>query len=110
MFDVSEEIRLGRNCLIGPLCYITDHDHGHECDRPVQEQDLVASPVIVGNDVWIGAGAIILKGVSVGDGAVIGAGSVVTRSVPPYGKVGGVPACAIEPRIAALRSDACTSN
>lgn len=46
----------------------------------------------IGNDVWIGAGAIILSGVSVGDGAVIAAGSVVTKDVPRYMIVGGVPA------------------
>lgn len=47
--------------------------------------------VVIGNDVWIGAEAIILSGVTVGDGAVIGAGSVVTQAVPPYAVVGGNP-------------------
>jgi len=46
----------------------------------------------VGNDVWIGARAIVLDGVSVGDGAIVGAGAVVTKDVPPYAVVGGVPA------------------
>ena len=46
----------------------------------------------IGNDVWIGARAIIIDGVSIGDGAIIAAGSVVTRNVPPYAVVGGVPA------------------
>jgi len=48
--------------------------------------------VSIGNDVWVGARAIILSGVTVGDGAVIGAGAVVTRSVPPYAIVAGNPA------------------
>lgn len=48
--------------------------------------------VIIGNDVWIGARAILLDGVVVGNGAIIGAGAVVTRDVPPYAIVGGVPA------------------
>ena len=48
--------------------------------------------VIIGNDVWVGMNAIILPGVKIGNGAVIGAGAVVTRSVPPYAVVGGVPA------------------
>jgi virginiamycin A acetyltransferase len=48
--------------------------------------------VAIGNDVWIGSGAVILSGVSVGDGAVIGAHALVTRDVPPYGLVGGNPA------------------
>jgi phosphonate metabolism protein (transferase hexapeptide repeat family) len=57
--------------------------------------------VTVGNDCWIGHGAIILPGVTVGDGAVIAAGAVVSRSVPPYTIVGGVPARAIRQRFSA---------
>jgi maltose O-acetyltransferase len=92
MFDASERIEVGRNCLIGPFCYITDHDHSIEWGKPIGEQPLVSSKVQVGNDVWIGAGAIILKGVTIGNGAVIGAGAVVTRPVRPNAKVVGVPA------------------
>jgi acetyltransferase-like isoleucine patch superfamily enzyme len=47
---------------------------------------------IVGNDVWVGAGCKVLDGVVIGDGAVVGAGAVVTKDVPPYAIVGGVPA------------------
>jgi acetyltransferase-like isoleucine patch superfamily enzyme len=49
-------------------------------------------PVIIGNDVWVGAGAIILSGVSIGDGAIVAAGAVVTKDVPAYSIVGGNPA------------------
>ncbi|MBR5118163.1 MAG: antibiotic acetyltransferase [Muribaculaceae bacterium] len=53
---------------------------------------------IIGNDVWIGNGAIIINGVTIGDGAVIGAGAVVTKDVPPYTVVAGVPAKPIKKR------------
>jgi phosphonate metabolism protein (transferase hexapeptide repeat family) len=69
-------------------------DHGFFADR----RD---AKVTVGNDCWIGHGAIILPGVNVGDGAVIAAGAVVSRSVAPYTIVGGVPARAIRERFPA---------
>lgn len=52
----------------------------------------------IGNDVWIGTGAIVLNGVNIGDGAVVAAGAVVTKDVPPYTIVGGVPAKVIRKR------------
>lgn len=55
-------------------------------------------PCEIGNDVWIGCNAVICRGVSIGDGAVIGAGSVVTKDVPPYTIVGGVPAKVLKRR------------
>lgn len=54
--------------------------------------------IIIGNDVWIGYDAIILSGVTIGDGAIIGARAVVTKDVPPYTIVGGIPAKAIRKR------------
>ena len=57
-----------------------------------------ADKVIVGNDVWIGHGAIVLPGVTVGDGAIVAAGAVVSRDVQPYTIVGGVPARKIRDR------------
>ncbi len=58
-------------------------------------KDTIAPPfkrVKIGNDVWIGYGALIVGGVTIGDGACIGAGAIVTKDVPPYAIVGGVPA------------------
>jgi acetyltransferase-like isoleucine patch superfamily enzyme len=92
MFDASESIVVERNCLIGPFCYITDHDHGTQAGVPMSEQQLVGSPVRISSNVWIGAGAIILKGVTIGSGAVIAAGAVVTRDIRAYEIAAGVPA------------------
>jgi virginiamycin A acetyltransferase len=56
--------------------------------------------VLVGNDVWIGARAIILSGVRIGDGAIVGAGAVVSHDVPPYAVVAGIPAKIVKFRYA----------
>jgi acetyltransferase-like isoleucine patch superfamily enzyme len=105
VIDATDKIQIGSNCMIGPQCYITDHDHGHEVGRLVSEQPLIGRPVWIGNDVWIGAGVIILKGVNIGDSAIIGAGSVVTKDVPPMAKVVGVPARMLEQREKILACD-----
>lgn len=92
MIDASERIEIGENCMIGPYCYITDHDHGGKAGIPVNQQPLVGQPVRIGRDVWLGAHVAVLKGVTIGDGAVIGAGAVVTKDVPAGAKMVGVPA------------------
>lgn len=99
IFAAAEEIRIGRNCLIGPYCYITDLDHGTGPGL-MADQELETAPVRIGNNVWIGAGVTILRGVEIGDGAVVGAGAVVTRSVRENEKIAGVPARAIGQRVA----------
>src|SRR5947199_96913 len=56
MFDASEEIVIGNYCMIGPFCYITDHDHASKVGEKIAAQSLTSAPVRVGNNVWIGAG------------------------------------------------------
>lgn len=71
----------------------------HRDNAPFENSELRDNrPVIIGNDVWIGANVCILPGVHVGDGAVIAAGAIVTKDVPPYAIVGGVPAKVIRYR------------
>ena len=95
MLDASDSIVIGERCMFGPHCYITDHDHGTGSGAAIAAQPLRSSATRIGNDVWVGAGAIILKGVAIGDGAVIGAGAVVTKDVPPGAVAVGVPACVV---------------
>ena len=66
----------------------------------MQQDKLVTDdePVIINEDVWVGTGSIILKGLTIGRGAIVGAGSVVTKNVSPYAIVGGVPARVIKYR------------
>ena len=87
----SAPVRIGRRTMLGPAVHIycADHAHGSEDRRRGLERAL---PVTIGEDVWIGGGAILLPGVTVGDGALIGAGAVVTRDVAPGARVGGSPA------------------
>jgi maltose O-acetyltransferase len=92
MFDASEDIDVGQDCLIGPFCYLTDHDHGTAASGLFSEQPLLSSALRIGNNVWIGAGVTILKGVTIEANAVIGAGAVVTRDVASGERVAGAPA------------------
>lgn len=95
MIDASLVISIGEDVMIGPSCYITDHDHGTSSGGLVSRQPLVEMPTSIGNNVWIGANVIILKGVNVGNDAIIAAGSVVTKDVAPSDRVAGVPARSI---------------
>jgi len=94
----SEEISIGRDCLIAPFVYIVDSDHGIRRDTNINLQPNLTAPIRIGNDVWISTGAKILRGVTIGDGAIIAAGAVVREDVAPFQIVGGVPARVIGER------------
>lgn len=92
MLDAHQQIEIGRNCMIGPHCFITDGDHGIKAGLPIKKQPMRVAPVVIEDDVWLGAGVIVLKGVRIGRGAVVGAGSVVTKNIDPYTIAVGTPA------------------
>jgi len=98
VIEVSQRVEIGSGGLIAPGVFITDHNHAMAPGTPMFEQPCVAAPVRIGDDVWIGANAVILPGVEIGDGAVIAAGAVVNRPVPRNAIVGGVPATLIRYR------------
>ncbi|TVZ08247.1 acetyltransferase-like isoleucine patch superfamily enzyme [Cellulophaga sp. RHA_52] len=86
------EIKIGDDVMIGPKTIIWGRDHGMKKGIKMNLQDHTNLPVEIGDDVWIGAGVIILKGVNIGNGAVVGAGSLVSKSVPENAIVVGNPA------------------
>ncbi|HEX2413633.1 MAG TPA: acyltransferase [Thermoleophilaceae bacterium] len=94
-----QHVSIGRECVIADRVMLIDFDHGMvEVDRPIRLQGIYKRDVRVGNNVWIGYGACVLRGVTVGDNAVIGTNAVVTRDVPANAVVGGVPARLIRMR------------
>lgn len=90
--SVFSALTIGDDAVIGENVSIRDADNHALDDRPGGAQ-----PTVIGNHVWIGMNATILKGVRIGDGAVIGAGAVVTRDVPAGMLAAGVPAKPVRP-------------
>lgn len=88
----SSTIDIGADCMIAPFVYIVDSNHGTRVGTPMNRQPDGARPISIGNDVWVGAHAVILSGVTIADGAIIAAGSVVREDVARNTIVGGVPA------------------
>jgi acetyltransferase-like isoleucine patch superfamily enzyme len=82
MIDASERIEIGEGTMVGPFCYITDHDHAVGPGLTPGAGPLVSRPTSIGAHCWIGAHVTVLKGVTIGKGTVVGAGSVVTKSLP----------------------------
>lgn len=86
-------LTIGDNVLIAGQCFIVASSHVYtDPDKPVSEQGYTAKGINIENNVWIGAGAKLLDGISVGEGAIIGANSVVTKSVNPHTTIAGIPA------------------
>ena len=98
IFDANHQLTVGQNCMIGPFCFLTDHDHGTTSGIPIRDQPFIDAPVTIGNDVWIGAHVTVLKGVTIGDGAIIGAASTVTRNIPANTIAVGSPAKPVRQR------------
>ncbi|MBQ7300523.1 MAG: acyltransferase [Clostridia bacterium] len=91
---IASKVSIGNDVMMGPYCFIYTSNHRtDDITTPMWKQGFTEPlPVIIEDDVWIGARVTILPGVRVGTGSVIGAGSVVTHDVEPYSIVGGNPA------------------
>jgi len=86
-------ITIGDNVYTAPLVQMAAINHVYaDPNAAIIQQGITAQGIVIEDDAWIGAGAIILDGVRVGKGAVVAAGAVVTQDVPPHTIVGGVPA------------------
>lgn len=97
--SVHGPLRIGDNVMMGPDVTILSQTHNIErTDIPMGQQGMRVTEVVIGNDVWIGMRVVIMPGVKIGNGAVIGAGAVVTKDVPDFAVVGGVPAKIIKYR------------
>lgn len=91
-FD-CRDLELGEYVGWGPGAKVLGSEHtGEPADIPLIQTDLVIAPVRVGRGADIGVNAVILPGITVGEGAIVGAGAVVTRNIPAYAVVAGVPA------------------
>lgn len=92
-------VTIGNHVFLGQRVIINTGDHRFEdASRTIWEQGAFYRPVRIGNDVFLGMGAIIMPGVTVADGTVVAAGAVVTRDTDPYSVVAGVPARVIRHR------------
>lgn len=106
---IGNYTRIGlHNTIIGPVTIghhvnlaqgITVTALNHKFENPdirIDEQGVSTKPVVIGNDIWVGANAVILPGITIGDHSVIAAGAIVTKDVPPHSLVAGVPAKVIK--------------
>jgi acetyltransferase-like isoleucine patch superfamily enzyme len=111
-FSIVNKTNIGKFCSIANGCYIGLWEHNTDvsthpfflyphCGGFVNEYKDYKKDIIetnIGNDVWVGAGAIIMKGVTIGNGAIVGAGAVVTKNVEAYSIVVGSPAKVVKYR------------
>ncbi|WP_151950598.1 DapH/DapD/GlmU-related protein [Aliarcobacter butzleri] len=92
----AENIKFGNNVLVASKVYITDHDHGDTSLESLKSipinRPILSKSVSIEDNVWIGEGAMILKGVTIGKNSIVAASAVVTKNVPPFSVVAGIPA------------------
>lgn len=93
LLDGRGGLSIGDDVLIGYETIIMSTMHNYEDpNKLIRLQGSRYEPVVIGNDVWLGARVIVLPGVTIGDGAVVATGAVVTKDIPSFAIAGGVPA------------------
>lgn len=79
-----DKIDIGNNVIFGPFVTIHDHDHIFGTEKNINEEGYTTSPIVIEDNVWVGANVTILKGVHIGKGAVIAAGTLINKDIPPH--------------------------
>lgn len=93
LLSARAPLHIGDNCSIGPYACILASGHDwQDTQQPILLQDRPVGPIIIGENVWIGAHVTIMDGVTIGDNTIIGVGSVVTHDIPAYRIAAGAPA------------------
>lgn len=92
--SAASQILIGGSCMLAQGVFITDSDWHDVYDRSMAIGN--SAPVMIGNNVWIGDGAIVCKGVKIGENSIIGAGAVVVRDIPPNAVAAGNPAAVLK--------------
>lgn len=91
--EIRGPLKIGNDVMMGPEVKIITSSHVFSSvDKPMRLQGNFKEGIEIGDDVWIGTRVIILPGVKIGSGAILAAGAVLTKDVPPFAIVGGVPA------------------
>jgi maltose O-acetyltransferase len=97
---IQGTVKIGRNVMMAPNVSLIASNHNFSrVDIPMNKQGSCDKPIVIEDDVWIGFGVIVLAGVTVGTGSVIAAGAVVSKDVPPFSVVGGIPAKILKMRL-----------
>ncbi|MDF2670129.1 MAG: hypothetical protein K0R67_2435 [Paenibacillus sp.] len=108
---VTGNIVMGDGVRIASHASIYGFNHGYEStDKPIFHQPIVSKGIEIGDDVWVGANAVIVDGVKIGAHSIIAAGAIVTRDVPPYSIAGGNPAKVIRNRLEDARRPAASAS
>jgi acetyltransferase-like isoleucine patch superfamily enzyme len=94
MVAAVELVEIGAHCMLANGCFVTDGSHRFDDPRtPVPWQGFTTKgPTRIGDNVWLGANAVVTSGVTIGERCVIGANSVVTQDIPPFSIAAGAPA------------------
>jgi acetyltransferase-like isoleucine patch superfamily enzyme len=94
------DVEIGATTIVADWVYVADFDHAFDdITRPIKDQGIVKSPVRIGPDVWVGTKVTVLRGAFVGQGSVLAAHAVITKEVPPYSVVAGIPAKVVRNRL-----------